>query len=61
MAEKLDDRETVTFEELLRANTIQIAAVTQLLIQKGVSTEREFFSKLKEVQNEWESKRRSKH
>jgi len=57
MARKLDDKELVSFEELLRANMIQTDAVAQLLIEKGIITEQEFYTKLKEVQGEWESKR----
>ena len=60
MAEKLDEKELATFEELLRANTIQVDTVTQLLIEKGIITEEEFYSKLKQVQYEWESKKSSK-
>ena len=55
MAEKL-----VNFEELLRANMTQIDAVTQLLIQKGIITEKEFFTRLKQAQRDYESKRKSK-
>lgn len=57
MAEKLNEKELVSFEELLRANSIQVDALSQLLIEKGIITEEEFFVKLKEVQGEWESKR----
>jgi len=45
MAEKLDSKELVSFEELLRANMIQTDAVTQLLIERGVNTEEEFYIK----------------
>jgi len=57
MAEKLNDKEIVSYEELLMANVIQTDTVAQLLIEKGIFTEQEFFVKLKEVQGEWESKR----
>ena len=57
MAEKLDDKEIVSFKELLMANTIQVDALSQLLIQKGIITEEEFFLKLKDVQGEWKSKK----
>ena len=43
MAEKLNDSETVSFDELLMANVIQIDALSQLLIEKGLITEQEFF------------------
>jgi hypothetical protein len=53
MARKLDDKELVSFEELLRANMIQTDAVAQLLIEKGFITEQEFFTKLKQVQADY--------
>ena len=49
MSEKLDEKELVSFKELLMSNTIQVDAVTQLLLDKGVFTEDEFYTKLKEV------------
>lgn len=60
MAEKLNEKELVSFEELLMANVIQLDAVIQLLVEKGIITEQEFFVKLKQVQGEWESKRGTK-
>jgi hypothetical protein len=57
MAEKLDEKEITTPEELFWANMYQLDAVTQLLIEKGIITEQEFFTKLKQVQAEWEMKR----
>ena len=36
---------------------IQLDAVTQLLIEKGIITEEEFFMKLKQVQAEYVSRR----
>ena len=60
MAEKLDEKELVSFEELLRANSIQVDALSQLLIEKGIFTEEESFTKLKQVQYVYESKRASK-
>ena len=38
------------------ANSIQVDAVCQLLIKKGIITEEEFYSKLKEVQMEYQRK-----
>jgi len=57
MAEKLDDGEIVSFEELLMANVIQVDALSQLLIEKGLIKHQEFYAKLKQVQAEYESKR----
>jgi len=57
MAEKLNNSQTVDFNELLLANTIQIDALSQLLIEQGLITEQEYFTKLKLVQQEWVSKK----
>jgi len=38
MAEKLDDKEIVSFKELLMANTIQVDALSQLLIAKDTGS-----------------------
>ena len=39
------------------SNSIQVDAVAQLLIEKGVFTEQEFYAKLKEVQYEYEARK----
>ena len=57
MAEKLDPKELVTFKELLIANAIQVDALTQLLVEKGIITEQEFFSKLKQIQTEYKKRK----
>ena len=59
MAEKLDEKELVSFKEMLMTNSIQVDAVAQLLIEKGVCTKEEYFAKLKQVQGEYESKKSS--
>ena len=56
MAKKLDPAELVSFKELLMANSIQIDALTQLLIEKGLITEDEYFTKLQYVQTEYRAK-----
>jgi hypothetical protein len=56
MVEKLDQDQLVSFEELLISNSIQIDAVTQLLIEKGIFTKEEFFVMLKTVQVEYKEK-----
>ena len=56
MAQKLDEKELVTFKEMLMANCIQVDAVAQLLIEKGIITEEEFYGKRKEVQGEYQEK-----
>ena len=59
MTEKLDYKEMVKIDELLMAQMIQIDTVSQLLIEKGIITEEEFFIKLKHVQTEYQRKRKS--
>ena len=50
MAQKLDENELVSFKELLMANSIQIDALAQLLIEEGIITQEKFFTKLTQVQ-----------
>jgi hypothetical protein len=56
MAQKLDDSEIVSFKELLMANSMQVDALAQLMIRKGLITKEEFFEMLKEVQAEYQSR-----
>jgi hypothetical protein len=56
-AKILNDSDLVTFKELLIANSIQVDALAQLLIEKGLISREEFFRKLKEVQAEYESRK----
>ena len=60
MAQQLDQSETVTFKELLMSNSIQVDAVPQLLIEKGVITEEEFHSKLSQVVHEYRERQKGK-
>lgn len=53
MAEKLNSKELVSYKEMLLANSIQVDALAQLLIEKGLITEEEYYGKLKEVQREY--------
>jgi hypothetical protein len=59
MAEKLDPKEFVSFKEMLMANSIQADALSQLLIEKGIISEEEFFGKLKEVMAEYQDRQRN--
>jgi len=56
MATPLDSSELVTFKELLMANSIQVDTAIQLLIEKGFFTQAEYFTKLKQVQAQYQSK-----
>ena len=57
MAEKLDPKELVDFKELLMANSIQVDALCQILIEKGIITMDEFFDKVAAVQADYHSKK----
>ena len=56
MAQKLDPKETVTFKELLIANAIQIDSLIQLLMEKDLITEDEYFTKMEYVQSEYKAR-----
>ncbi|MBW2083806.1 MAG: hypothetical protein JRI39_12160 [Deltaproteobacteria bacterium] len=55
MATRFDEKEMVSSEQLM-AQMIQIDAVSQLLIEKGIFSKAEFFTKLKQVQAEYQKK-----
>ena len=57
MATKLDQSELVTFKELLLANSIQVDALVQLLVEEGLISEQRYFQKLKEVQAQYEKRK----
>lgn len=54
--EQIDTKELASFKELLIANTIQIDTICRLLIEKGIITDNELYSRLKEVQTEYNKK-----
>ena len=56
MADDIDSNEMSTFKDLLLANSLQIDAVAQLLIEKGIFSKDEFFDMLKRIQTEYEKK-----
>jgi hypothetical protein len=58
MAQKIDPSEIVTLKEFMLANAIQLDAITQLLIDKGIITQQEFVAKLKQVQAEYMARKR---
>jgi hypothetical protein len=60
MAERLEDEELVSFKEMLMANSIQVDAVCQLLIEKGIIMKQEFYTKVKQVQSEYQGKLRER-
>ena len=57
MAKPLPENELVSFKELLMANSIQVDALVQLLIEQGLISEQRFFQKLKQVQAQYQERR----
>jgi len=57
MAQKIEHSDLVTFKDFMLANAIQIDAVTQLLIDKGIISHEEFIAKLKQVQADYQSRK----
>lgn len=54
MAEKLDPQQIADFKELMISNMIEIQAIVQLLMEKGIIEQYEYIEKLKKVQMEYE-------
>ncbi len=52
MAEKLDPRQVVTFEELLRAMMMEQDATRRVLVRKGLLTNEEVLEEIKAVRRE---------
>ncbi len=57
MAEKLDPRQVVTFEELLMTVLYEQEALRRVLVQKGLLTNDEELEEVKAVRRELEGKR----
>ncbi len=57
MAEKLDPRQVVTFEELLMTVLYEQEALRRVLVQKGLLTNDEELEEVKVVRRELEGKR----
>ncbi|MBU2537858.1 MAG: hypothetical protein KKH22_05425 [Proteobacteria bacterium] len=52
---KDDTKEAVTTDELIMAQMIRLDAIAQLLIEKGILSEEEFYTKLKNVQAQYQN------
>ncbi len=52
MTKKLDQKETVTFEELLISNTIQQEAMVNILERKGLMSKKELLEEIKRIRKE---------
>jgi hypothetical protein len=57
MAQPLDPKDLVTFKELLLANSIQLDALVQLLVEDGLISEQRFFQKLQQAQTQYERRK----
>ncbi len=57
MGKPLPKEDLVSFKELLMANSIQVDALTQLLIEEGLISEQRFFQKLKQVQEQYQKRK----
>ncbi len=57
MAEKLDPRQVVTFEELPRAMMFETEASRRVLVRKGLLTNEEVLEEIKAVRRELGAKR----
>jgi hypothetical protein len=51
VADKLDHKETVTFEELLMSNTVTQEAIINLLDQKGLINKQELLEEIKRLRD----------
>ncbi len=54
LSEKSDADEISTIQDLLMANSMQLDAIAQLLIEKGVFSKEELFDMLKRIQKEYQ-------
>ncbi len=57
MAEKLDPKEVVSFEELVQAMMYEQDALRRVLVRKGLVTNEEVLEEIKVVRREMEGKR----
>ena len=51
MAEKLNPKEVVTFEELLMSNMYEQEAIINILIRKGIITREEVLEEIKRLKH----------
>ena len=57
MAQKLDSKETVSWEELTYSNMMEQEALLRLLVKKGVVTKEEFLEEMRAVTKEMNKKK----
>ena len=56
MAEQLDPNKIDHLEQLVISNTVQLDAVTQLLIEKGIFSKEEYSEMVDKVMKEYQKK-----
>ena len=49
-----NNQEAVSIEELIMAQMVRLDAISQLLVEKGLISEEEFYKKLQQVQAEYQ-------
>ncbi len=54
LADQSDSNEISTIQDLLMANSMQLDAIAQLLIEKGVFSKEDLFNMLKRIQKEYQ-------
>ncbi|MDH3879190.1 MAG: hypothetical protein OEU55_10095 [Desulfobacterales bacterium] len=57
VADPGDTNEIATIQDLLMANSMQLDAIAQLLIEKGVFSKEDLFDMLKRIQKEYQKTR----
>ena len=57
MAQKLDSKETVSWEEISYSNMMEQEALLRILVKKGIVTKEEFLEEIKQLQIELAAKR----
>ena len=55
VSEDIDTKKMVGFEKLLVSTTIQLEAITRLLLQKGMIEEEELLEMMNQIQSEYRS------
>lgn len=56
MAQKPDPSDIVAFRDLLVSTSIHLDTITQLMIDKGIFSSDEYYTKLKQVQTDYMSR-----
>ena len=57
MAQKLDTKETVSWEELSYSNMMEQEALLRILVKKGIVTKEEFLEEMRAVTKEMNKKK----